>query len=268
MLMENTGIAMLDSGGGEGRMWQKNAKRDIRKDKPVELDLPRNCYTLEQNGQFVRRGDTKAELMAYKGLSAKEMGSEGYTIRHDKPMSDEIVITVSLYHYLPQVLELDETCDAFNSKFAKMDDWESDAYGVSKEAAEWLKTKGLEFGDSWNTYNGEDNLSQTLQGTNVNTTENKSNFEYPEYVLLQVHGGADVRGGYTDAKLFKMQDDQMIDPTPRVYGQIKRKGVEPIPLQMRDNGCGFELEDVEKGYGGEPVEILEGDEVEAWLEER
>ena len=26
------------------------------------------------------------------------------------------------------------------------------------------------------------------------------------YVLLQIHGGADVRGGYTDAKLFKLHE--------------------------------------------------------------
>ena len=32
--------------------------------------------------------------------------------------------------------------------------------------------------------------------------------EYGEekYLLLQIHGGADVRGGYTDARLFKLAD--------------------------------------------------------------
>jgi hypothetical protein len=30
------------------------------------------------------------------------------------------------------------------------------------------------------------------------------------YLLLQIHGGADVRGGYTDAKLFKPRDDWQI----------------------------------------------------------
>ena len=37
------------------------------------------------------------------------------------------------------------------------------------------------------------------------------------YLLLQIHGGCDVRGGYTDAKLFKPSDDWMIHPYLREY---------------------------------------------------
>lgn len=46
-----------------------------------------------------------------------------------------------------------------------------------------------------NTYNGECLLSQTLQFIYFE-------YEGDSYVLLQVHGGCDVRGGYTDAKVF------------------------------------------------------------------
>ena len=31
------------------------------------------------------------------------------------------------------------------------------------------------------------------------------------YVLLQIHNGCDVRGGYTDAKLFKLNDDYFVE---------------------------------------------------------
>ena len=53
------------------------------------------------------------------------------------------------------------------------------------------------------TANYDEVLSQVLQF---------SHFEYngTEYVLLQVHGGADIRGGYTRPKLFSLNDDLAI----------------------------------------------------------
>ena len=54
--------------------------------------------------------------------------------------------------------------------------------------------------NSFNSYNYDSNLSQVIQGT-------WGEFDGEPYVLLQVHQGCDVRGGYTDAKLFKIDDD-------------------------------------------------------------
>src|SRR5690606_21387600 len=105
----------------------------------------------------------------------------------------------------------------FNKKFNKMNDWNGEAYGTSEKAYNWIA--GIfKVGESWNTYNGEEFLSQTLQGTNLHLRGNESNFEFPDYVLLQVHNGADVRGGYTDAKLFKLNGYLM--GAPDVYGTI------------------------------------------------
>jgi len=52
-----------------------------------------------------------------------------------------------------------------------------------------------------NTYNQECCLSQTLQFTFFRDDCDDA------YVLLQVHGGADVRGGYTAPKAFKVEGD-------------------------------------------------------------
>ena len=49
----------------------------------------------------------------------------------------------------------------------------------------------------------ESDLVQTLQGANLTINDE-------EYILIQIHNGADVRGGYTDAKLFKLNDEYMI----------------------------------------------------------
>lgn len=51
-----------------------------------------------------------------------------------------------------------------------------------------------------NSYNHEDALSQVIQFTGV------FGDDYPDhqYVLLQIHGGCDVRGGYTAPKVFSV----------------------------------------------------------------
>jgi len=69
-------------------------------------------------------------------------------------------------------------------------------YGVSREAWDYLKCSfDVEIERGFNTYNGDSDLSQTLQGSTLTIND-----EY--YYLIQIHGGCDVRGGYTDAKLF------------------------------------------------------------------
>jgi hypothetical protein len=109
-------------------------------------------------------------------------------------------------------------------------DWESDIYGVSCDQSEWLHMQGFEIGDSWNTYNWGNQFDQILQGCDLK-------FDGLDYVLIQIHGGADVRGGYTDAKLFKVDEWRE-------------------PYSVVDDSCGFcsDLKDADGefvmlGYG-------------------
>lgn len=214
MLMTNTGIAMMDSGGGEGRHWQQNRKHDPKRQPEVSLEIPeRPCK------------------------------------------SDEVDITVSLYHYLPRILELDTLCREFN--ILPVNDWDADIYGVSTDGATWIADHGFTVGNSWNTYNGESNLSQVLQGTELK----RDGLDEGDYVLLQVHGGADVRGGYTDAKLFKYKEYQSyIDACPRVIATLMKGDGRTVDLEMKDSGYGFVAES-----DSEPVMIEEGDIIEASL---
>ena len=175
MLTESTGISMMDSGGGEGRHWQKNIKKsqeDFENEPQVTIDNEDRNETIN---------------------------------------SREIEYTISVYHYLTNGgLELNELCEKFNSLPNK--DWDSEIYGVSKAQAKWLDRQGFEVGDSFNTYNYNCSLSQTLQGTYVK-------LGVDTYVLLQIHQGADVRGGYTDAKMFYLPEDYM--PSESVYGEVE-----------------------------------------------
>ena len=179
MLTENTGTHMCDSGGDNGRMWQRNANKCLQDfaDEPAELYQYDNKY-------------------------------------------NEIHRTVSVFHYLTNNLEINDICFNFNELNTNAEDWDADCkendatlYGVSVNAWLDLVTENeVEVSRSWNTYNGDSDLSQILQGANLTINEE-------HYVLIQIHGGADARGGYTDAKLFKCGDymDGMIHEYLREY---------------------------------------------------
>lgn len=160
MVTENTGIHFLDSGFANGRMWQRNAGKTIQ--------------------DFIREDEEK------------------YTFDNENGYIER---TVSVFHYLCG-LDLDETCEKFNRR--QGGDWDGntglleDCYGISKRAGNWLQnTHEVEVEYTFNTYNGDSDLSQIIQGSRITLDGDEV------YYLIQVHGGADARGGYTDARLFK-----------------------------------------------------------------
>lgn len=177
----NTGINMLDSGGDSGRRWQRNADKTI-----ADFD------------------------------TTPEVEVDDWALDNATDTSD-VVPTVSTWHYMQNTLELDDLCNEFNA--IPCDNWESEqACGLSIEGADFLNARGFKIQDTWNSYNHESNLDYTLQGASV-LPEDSSNFELPEYMLIQIHLGADVRGGYTDAKLYKV-GSEYFNTNPEVYGTI------------------------------------------------
>lgn len=151
MLTENTGIAMMDSGGENGRFWQRNQNIDFDAQPPIEWD--------------------------------------------------EDGVTFNVYHWLAERVERTEAAERLERMFKA-------AYPDSQQLAdmeEFVEDIGASdiHGEgqprAFNTYNRECLLSQTLQGIEFNL-QNKT------FVLLQIHNGADVRGGYTDARVFELED--------------------------------------------------------------
>lgn len=165
MLTENTGTHFLDSGGDNGRAWQRN-----------------QGLTVET---LLKRPECTLELQEHKGEIWRN-------------------VTIDLFHYLTKNLELDSICNEFNKM--PVADWDSsEFYGVSSEGEKFLLSHFKTESDSFNTYNWSANFSQDLQGREVVHIESGE-----KYVVLQVHGGADIRGGYTDAKLFKITCDYFL----------------------------------------------------------
>jgi hypothetical protein len=115
---------------------------------------------------------------------------------------NELSRNVSVFHYLSQ-LETNDVCDEFNSM--PCHDWDAeDVYGVSSEQWDWLnKNSEVKIKHTFNTYNWDSDLSQILQGSWIE-------IDGDDYLLLQIHGGCDARGGYTNAKLFVPVEEGMI----------------------------------------------------------
>ena len=168
MLTENTGRHFLDSGGSKNRNWQRNENKSL-------LDF-------ENENEQSYEVDTE-----YNSISR----------------------TVSVYHYLAgsgSNLELDDICNEFNKLQEKSKNDSSyadfEVCGVLESGANYLESLyDFKIINTWNTYNGDSDLSQVLQGANLEINGDS-------YVLIQIHGGCDVRGGYTDAKLFKLNEFQ------------------------------------------------------------
>jgi len=171
MLTENTGTNFLDSGGSNGRAWQQNAGKVVA-DFEAQPSATAEIYVREWQGK----------------------------------LTAEIIPCVNVFHLLTGgALEIDSLCKEFNAM--PVDKWGGDYNGVSLEGSEWLEARGFamckESRGGWNTYNWNAAHSQVMQGNEL-TLEGEYGEE--KYLLLQIHGGADVRGGYTDARLFKLAD--------------------------------------------------------------
>ena len=166
MITTNTGSALCDSGGAYGRHHEKNSVKTMQ-----DFD-----------------NDKAVDFDSMEGASE----------------STEIDYTISTWHYLNNHgFELDTICNDFNEIQKDSDDWDtrSKLYGVSYNAFENYLDCNYEVAiqSTWNTYNRDTNLSQVLQGAYLTVNGE-------DYILLQIHQGCDVRGGYTDAKLFKNED--------------------------------------------------------------
>jgi hypothetical protein len=160
MLTENTGTHFLDSGGSDGRAWQRNAMK-----------------TLE---------DFRAEPEAYfEGGEYPEVGKSTFwllvnNLKHDQGLT-------AAYHEFAKAYP-DESWLEINELWL-------DKLGVPGEGGDFYSESRYTF----NTYNWSDDWlgDQTLLGTSFGMGGS-------HYLILQVHGGADVRGGYTRPKVFEL----------------------------------------------------------------
>ncbi len=118
----------------------------------------------------------------------------------------DILATVNVYHFLLDRLEYNEDLDNRYRKYVEREDLYLDLQSAQGFVNSLAGAKGI-YGDGQpfaeNTYNGNDLLSQVIQY--VYWTDDDG-----AHILLQIHNGCDVRGGYTDPVAFDVTDETAI----------------------------------------------------------
>lgn len=122
-----------------------------------------------------------------------------------------IDIRRSTYHFLLECLEFDEAMTLGFEQFCKFSD-PDDRLPWLPLMEEFVESGGYTgiYGEgdpvTVNTYNHDSLLDQVIQYVYFELDEQG-------YVLLQIHGGCDVRGGYTAPKAFRCS----IDNSPSIF---------------------------------------------------
>ena len=165
MLTESTGKHMLDSGGGSNRHWQRNQLKSID-DFKNEPHI-----TIENDGEY-----KYAEISVFHHLVN--------SLEYLEDETDHLIewISEDPYSYRDNP---DGRC------ISSMDT-------IEQYMAKNYANDDMNLVHHTNTYNGESSLSQVLQVISVGDTYDC------DVIALSIHNGADVRGGYTDYKLFEI----------------------------------------------------------------
>lgn len=107
-------------------------------------------------------------------------------------------LTISLFHHLNEALHLTRLSEALDEEFKEFSKDREGSYLEDIEA--FIESIGAEEGYSENSYNRDSALSQVIQYQTFRLGGS-------EYVALQIHQGADVRGGYTRPFIFELADE-------------------------------------------------------------
>lgn len=148
---------------------------------------------------------------------------------------------LDLFHFLNDRLTLTDTAKKLQKDFEAYikADTERSPYSC-QDMEEWANNwhdNRSDYGDAQiaNSYNWDNYLSQTIQYVNFE-------FNDSSFVLLQVHGGADVRGGYTHPQVFQVMHSywahDMTNATIQCTGENCEcpEGTEPCEFYLEIRG--------------------------------
>lgn len=178
MLTENTGTHFLDSGGVYGRNWERNKTKDFKKESEISLDVYKDNVIITKNvfHYLVNHLDITKESKKYQRLFDLFEG-EHYS-RYLKQVSDKIDNYARAKGY---ITKHDKTWTQVMEEFTDMHN--TNEYGCKIT----------------NTYNFDNLIGQTLQYCIFSNEDGT-------FIILQLHNGCDVRGGYTEPKIFEIND--------------------------------------------------------------
>tara|TARA_R110001583_G_C5501597_1_gene395807 strand:+ start:184 stop:807 length:624 start_codon:yes stop_codon:yes gene_type:complete len=172
MLTESTGTNMLDSGGDSDRHWQRNQVKSFEdfNNEPCLVLLDQDTdYPYYEKSTFHHLANSLIYLKKENQELIEWVEADKYN-RSDNPEGRCLS-------------SLDDICKYMSNQ----------SHHLTGELG--LETRVI------NTYNSECSLTQTLQFITLGDTYDS------DIIALAIHNGADVRGGYTDYKIFKICED-------------------------------------------------------------
>jgi hypothetical protein len=187
-------------------------------------------------------GKTVADFRAEPEVEVKFWGPY-----RDETQPD-VDLSISVYHFLSERLDYDAERDAEYQAWASAR-FEAEPYSHSdlELAQEWAKSHSHRQPWTTNTYNHDSLLSQVIQWVAWDEDDGES------YVLLQIHGGCDVRGGYTTPRVFRIPGGDAAYLCDDAELEISCEGVPQAEGQMNLDGSpartahhGYETDDA--GY--------------------
>jgi hypothetical protein len=279
MLTEDTGRHFLDSGGANGRNFQRNQGRDFSKEEStvlkfevwngrLDISMTHNLYHWLVNrlkfdkamddifhGAYIKKNGTRKPTF-YLGMDIRERLTRGeeknyFELAAEFPqwVAEHVSIEDSsiLGNAPPSPIFPKEPIKNHSGKTRKARKLENIKYNKAlsnykkkfakyyKDVIRFAEHKELlcditgpyrESPITNNTYNGEDMLSQVIQFTYF-----RWNGEY--YVVLMVHGGADIRGGYTTPRVFTIDHDDETAIFDNAQGNIYCTGKDHHPSALK-----------------------------------
>lgn len=177
MMTENTGISFLDSGGRDRRAWQQNRK-----------------------------------LVAEEGDSAFDCRPQVLGFRFNEGGDWDGVVDV--YHYL---LDNFVASRAWNRLWRMFDNQDGENYSSYDETIKaFCRRVGLKIEMSEYTYGTDSFLSQNVIWYGTVWVRGKRQGDGGP-TIIQLHNGADARGGFTGPRFFEPQNGDSIYFDPGIY---------------------------------------------------
>jgi len=154
------------------------------------------CDILDSGGAYGRKWQSNRHIPVDMWDNAPACSIEVYG-------ESEVIPSYDVYHYLVNFLSITEESDRLNAALQDIVSV-SDAGSYIDDMESFLELKGVEIEgyalhNIDNTYNYDNLLSQVLQHAVFEV-------DGDTYIMLQIHGGCDVRGGYTCPQIFTLDE--------------------------------------------------------------
>ena len=144
-LLENTGKSILDSGGENGRAWQRWREKE-------KVDFTEDI--------------------------------------------NKAAILIPIQRYLDNSLEYNSSCASLERKLKKQIE------DLTIDFDRYILPKGYVWEEeTFNTYNEDNDVSQDFQARMFRSEQKKV-----YYIMLSIHGGCDIRGGYSTPRIYKIHN--------------------------------------------------------------